>query len=449
MSRLVRWLPVAGIAVIAPVALVATAAPDATPRTRITIWATPNAFGGASYGMATPPTGALVAEQREVLVSASGEASLAEIATTVDPASVHVRDLTEPGATISEQRFVPGATTATELLGRRIGAKVTVVTAKGEVAGTLRAVDDQVLVLETTTGLSVLRRDAAQDIRFAAAAGDRPTLAWRLSAKKPGKHAIELVYRVGGLAWAADYLAVLDGTGQQLDFSARATIKNSSGGAFDAAEVTLVGADAHATRFTLPQPVSLRTGDQVELMPSRFGAKARQVAVFEAPAGDMIALESPNTDCTSYTGSTEGASYTALEIDVPAQTMLPAGRVRLFRRKGGALEIVGEDQLAATTGVARIKTAAAAELTGERTAATCNVDERARTLREKVELKLTSTSSKPLDIVVRETMWRWSTWKVESEDHKGQRALPQIQEYRVRVPARGTQSLSYTVLYTW
>jgi len=87
-----------------------------------------------------------------------------------------LRDLTEPGVAITEQRYVPGVTTPTDMLMRRIGESVTVVTAKGDVTGVLRAVDDSSLVVEIGAGdqkrLSVMRRDGfVQDVRVASGPG--------------------------------------------------------------------------------------------------------------------------------------------------------------------------------------------------------------------------------------------------------------------------------------
>src|SRR2546423_14053426 len=95
----------------------AGAGAGASARTQITVWSAPaaNAQGGATYGAATvPSSGAMITEQRE-LDLAGGEVRITGIATTVDPASVQLRSLTDPsGVTVSEQRFVPGATTPDE-----------------------------------------------------------------------------------------------------------------------------------------------------------------------------------------------------------------------------------------------------------------------------------------------------------------------------------------------
>src|SRR5262249_9524219 len=147
-------------------------------RTQITVWsATPppaGAFGGLEYGGYPPTTGAMITERRDVDL-VDGEARIAGVPPTPDPGSVQLRDLTDASAQVREQRFLAGAATPTELLIRRIGEPITVITSKGELAGALRAVDDQTIVVEVGTGdqrrLQLLRRDGyVQDIRIASGA---------------------------------------------------------------------------------------------------------------------------------------------------------------------------------------------------------------------------------------------------------------------------------------
>jgi hypothetical protein len=457
-----------GLAMLVAVAL---AAPG-TARTRITVWAQPTAaqlaaYGGAAYGGFAPTTGALITEQREVDVAPNGEVRIAGVASSLDAASVQLRDLAEPGVAITEQRFVPGASTPTELLQRHIGDQVTIVTTKGDVTGTLRSADEQTLVVETAGRLAVMRRDGyVQDVRLPGGALDKPTLVWRLATKKPGKHGVEISYRTDGITWSADYLAVLDDSGGKLDFSAWATIKNTTTAAFDGAEITLVSGGNAATagptaaslgaprRFTLKAPVKIGANDsvQVELAPPRTGAKVRSVVAYEAMADpSSTTVGEPNLECTSYNGSGMGTgrAEVAVELDVPAGATLPDGRVRLFRRHSDRLEVVSEDQLHAAAGVARVRVGPSSEVVGERRAITCNVDEQARTMTEKLEVRVENKGKQAVDVVIREFMWRWLVWRIDAEDRKGATVTPQTHEYRLRVPSKGAQTVTNTVVYTW
>lgn len=486
-----RAVAIDTLAIAATVALLATDAGAGGAKTSITVWATPSAavagynqYGGFGYGgYAAPPSGAMITEQREVNVTSGGEVRISGIAATIDPATVQLRSLTDPGGlSVTEQRFVPGATTPDEILTRHVGDTVTIVTPKGEVTGVLRSVDAQALVLEVGTAdarrLQVMRRDSyVQDIRLPVGKGsDKPSLVWRLAAKKAGKHDVEVTYRAEGLAWSADYLALFDENAKTIDFSAWATLRNATGTDFDGAELTLVSGGQSAavnvynpygmpphqaiptTRFTVPTPVHVGNGEsvQVELMPPKIGAKARSIVAFEAVQDLSPNYQAyPATDCgmLNATVAGSGRAEVAVEVDLQGVKQLPDGRVRVFKRAKGSdrLEVLAEDQLRTSNGAARIRLAAHTELTGERRTSNCQLDERARTLSEKVEVKVENKGKTAVDVVVREFMWRYPVWRIDPADEigaKGVKGAPQTQEYRVSIPANGKKTITYVVQYS-
>jgi len=472
--RVVPWLVVAIGASAVAVMSVGHAGPGS--RTSITIWGAPatpvapaSLYGGQAYGAASTPTGAMIVDRREVDVAANGEIRIAGVPATLDPASVQLRSIGE-SFTVSEQRFVPGAATPDEILQRHVGEPITVTTPKGEVAGVLRSVDAQALVVEVGSGdqrrLQVMRRDGfVQDIHLAIAAGsDRPSLVWRVAAKKPGKHEVEVSYRAEGLAWTTDYLAILDEAQHALDFSAWATVKNATSATFENAELTLVDPAAAAAaagkpvaapaRFTVPGAVRLGSGEsvQVELFPPRTAAKPRTVVVFEAMPDQSASFQQfQAVDCNQLATSVGTArAEVALEVDVPTKAALPDGRVRLFKRTGSRLEVVTEDPLRSIAGVARIRLSPDADVTGERHAVSCNYDEHAHVIKEKIEVKLENKGKQAVDVVAREFLWRWPMFKIESDESpRGTRAGAQTQEYRLSLPAGGKKSITYTVVYSW
>ncbi|HVK74613.1 MAG TPA: DUF4139 domain-containing protein [Kofleriaceae bacterium] len=440
-------------------------------RTSVSIWKS-GAAGGYGYGGAGAPGGAFVTHRREVEIAGDGAVKFPGVTAGIDPATVEFRSVTDPaGTAVVEQRFVNDLLNAEALLHRQLGKPVTVVLARGEVAGTLRAVSAESLVIETAAhGLEIVRRgDHVVDIRLGAASFDQePTLEWKVITKKPGKHTVDVSYRTAGLSWQPEYTAVL-GDGDAVDFTAWATVSNQSGLALDRAELTLVAgtlatapvgarapigaAPPAPVQFKVARPADLPSGQamQVELAPRRAGVAARRRIVLEAIADQSPSYQtSPAYDCYAYTPGGGPRAEQMLELDGGGQ-ILPEGRLRVFRRQGAELLVVGEDTLRVNraTGALRLRVGVASELTAERRQVECRQDGGGRSMRSRIEVRIENKGKAATDVVVREYLYRWSNWKIEAEDVKGARAGGSAYEFVVKVPAGASKAVSYTVVYSW
>jgi len=213
---------------------------------------------------------------------------------------------------------------------------------------------------------------------------------------------------------------------------------------------------ATPVRFTVPTPVHLGNGEsvQVELVPPRTAIKARSVVTFEAVPDTSASFQGfPAMDCNQVAGGGAGTARAevAVELDVPGSVALPDGRARLFKRKGDKLEVVSEDPLRTSPGIARVRLAPDSDIVGERRALSCTGDEHTRTIHEKIEVKIENKGKQATDVVVREFMWRWPVWRIDSADESphGVRAGTQTQEYRVNLPPGAKKTVTYSVVYTW
>jgi hypothetical protein len=453
----------------------AVAGANASDGTSITVWRA-GATGGATYGGggSAVASGAYVVERRTMDVPASGEVTLPGVSTMVDAATVQLRSATDPaGTAVVEQRMIAGGATPDALLARRVGKSITVVTDHGEVAGTLRAFDADTLVVEVGSGkdaaVEILRRgEHVVDIKMPLdqPVVDQPTLVWRVTAQKPGPQQLEISYRTDGVTWEPDYSAIYDEAKQTVDFSAWATVTNGTGAEWKDADLTLAtgdggaaatGAPAHAPQasFKVPRRVHVGAGEtiQVELLPAKKAASSRKVIVVEPVPDQSAAYQAyPAQECYAYAPPGQGAKADlALEVDTPGSQGLPEGRVRLLRKTGDKLEVGGEDVLRvnAATSTARIRLAAAPDVTSEQRQLDCRFDDHARQLHERMEVKVENHGKQAADAIVRVFMYRWPSWKMEAEDEKGTRAGAQVQEYKLRVPAGGSKTLTYAVVYSW
>lgn len=487
-----------GVAVLLA-AVVASATADKgeqDDKTTVTIWRAPaNAvpqygygyqygYGGYTYAGATPGDAAFISHRRSVEVAAEGELRFPGVSNKIDPSTVQFRSLTDAkGTSVVEQRYAYDLGSPEKLMRRYVGKQVTVTTSRGEVVGILRGIDAEALVIETGTGkaraVEIIRRgDNLLDVKLAAgddALATVPTLVWKVVSKKPGKQSIDVSYRTEGMRWDADYTAILDEKKDSVDLSAWATITNDTGVEFKDTELVLVTGlldnaqqqpaypGAYVTRapstppasFTVPRDVTIAAGGtvQVELMPARSGVASRRVVVYETMIDQSASYQTyPYQDCYGYAAASGARGELALEVDAPSKgAVLPEGRVRVFKRKGESLELLGEDTLKvnASTGNARLRLGSDEVVSGERRQVECKFDDRTRSLREKVEIKVENKGKEAVEVILKEYMYRWINWRMDAEDVAGSKAANQTQEYRVKLAGNSKKTFTYTVIYSW
>lgn len=460
--------------------------------------AVPGGFGyggGYLHGAPLAASGAfaMVVEKRPVdLVAGDNVVRVSGVAARLDPTTVQFASETDPAHTVvMEQRFAYDLASPDTLLERHVGREIVLVTAGGEVRGTLLSFDPHHVVLETGDATYpvrlVQRGQNVRDIRLGAVDGGlvaQPTLEWKVNAARAGRHVAEVSYQTAGMSWAADYTAVLDPAKRAVDLSGWVSLTNRSGASFRGATVVLVsggalqvapaghtgyvaarpdaGVAARARVFPLGGAIDLRDGASVqrELFPPRAGARTEEVLVYEPLANAAYyASGYPNNDCSAYTfQAVKTTSDRFVEATLPpgpkgAAPALPEGTVRVYRRvAGAALELIGADPMVATgTGAVRLRTGASDEVKGERRQVTgsCQPDPSGRALTEKIEVKVTNGGQRPVQVVVREHLQRWSTWSLKEESQKGTRVGLVTQEYRLKLPAGASKTVSYTVTYSW
>jgi hypothetical protein len=443
-------------------------------------------YGGVGYGgyaMAGQSGSgyAVIAERRALdLVKGDNQVSFVGVAAGIDPSTVQFHSVTDPdGTSVVEQSFAYDLASPEALLARYRGHRITAVTSDGEVSGTLLAHDGGRLVLDTGDSklpVRIVERSGLRDIRFSALDGGlvtEPTLRWRIRAGRAGRHQADVSYRASGLAWSADYAAVLDGASNKVDLSGWVTVSNQSGTDFSDAKLTLVSSSAPATPqvytgyigaspsssapevYPLDRPATLPSGAtvQLELFAPTAGARSRELIVYEPLANTAFyASGYPNSDCYAYQYQpVRSSSDRVLEVTPGRRHALPDGRLRVFRRAAdGTLGMIGEDQVVPDEhGALRVRVGTTEDIKGERRQLECRPDQSGRALAEKIEVKVSNASKKAAHVVVREYMQRWSNWTVSGESVKSRRSGQVAEEYALDIPAGGSKTVTYTVNYVW
>ena len=175
-----------------------------------------------------------------------------DIAATVNPATVHFKSLTQPGALgVLEQNYEYDLLEPDKLLRKYVGRDVTLVrvrtqngtTSEEEVRARLLSYNNGPvwqIGKEIVTGLH------ADHIRFPELPGNlhsRPTLIWTLQNRGAAAHRVEASYLAGKLAWNADYVLTVARDDKSADLDGWVTLTNGSGTAFNNARLQLVAGD--------------------------------------------------------------------------------------------------------------------------------------------------------------------------------------------------------------
>jgi hypothetical protein len=132
---------------------------------------------------------------------------------------------------------------------------------------------------------------------------------------------------------------------------------------------------------------------------------------------------------------------------------LPAGRIRVSQldKADDSLEFIGEDTIDHTPKdeLVRVKLGSAFDVVGERRQVDFAVDTKARWLEEEIEVKLRNHKAQPVDVVVKENLYRWSNWKILTKTHNFTKEDSRTINFPVKVPKDGEAVVRYRVRYTW
>jgi hypothetical protein len=132
---------------------------------------------------------------------------------------------------------------------------------------------------------------------------------------------------------------------------------------------------------------------------------------------------------------------------------LPAGRVRVSQldKKDDALEFIGEDVIGHTPNdeTVRVKLGSAFDVVGERRQVEFNVDSNARRMDETIEIEVRNHKAEPVDVIVRETLLRWSRNDVVEASQPYNRIDASTVEFPVKIAQDGTATVRYKARYRW
>jgi hypothetical protein len=454
----------------------------------------PNAMGVPGY--------ALVRDERDMKIrQGRSQLSFTDVAALIDPTTVTFASLTDPATRVLEQNFQFDLVSTQKLLLKYIDKQVTVDKNVGNgvqpITGTLLSATDGI-VLKGNDG-SIYSLPAYSSVRFPDLPGGlntRPTLVWDINSPAGGNQKTRVTYQTGGVTWWADYNLIFnegaDANSGLLDLSAWVSIINQSGATYGNAKLKLIAGDVNRVQppmqdrmfrkevmmqaaeapavagfvqkdffefhlYTLGRPTTLPNNStkQIELFDQARQIPAKKILLYY---GAPIPYVYP----TAYTDRDIGVEMNK-KVDVYLEfkndkqfglgVPLPAGRIRVSQldKADDSLEFIGEDTIDHTPKdeLVRVKLGSAFDVVGERRQVDFAVDTKARWLEEEIEVKLRNHKAQPVDVVVKENLYRWSNWKILTKTHNFTKEDSRTINFPVKVPKDGEAVVRYRVRYTW
>ena len=456
---------------------------------------------GVPNAMAVPGY-ALVRDEREMKIrQGRSQLSFTDVAALIDPTTVTFTSLSDPATRVLEQNFQFDLVSTQKLLLKFIDREITVDKNAGNtvtpITGTLLSATDGI-VLRGKDG-SIYSLPGYTSVRFPDLPGGlntRPTLVWDVYSNAGGNQKTRVTYQTGGITWWADYNLIFnegaDANSGLLDLSAWVSIINQSGASYADAKLKLIAGDVHRVQpeadmvskrarvsmameaaaapagfeqkdffefhlYTLGRPTTLPNNStkQIELFDQAKQIPAKKVLAYYGLQNAYL-YDSPYTDRNLGVQMNkkvdvylEFKNDKAYGLGVP----LPAGRLRVSQldKADNSLEFIGEDQIDHTPKdeMVRVKLGSAFDVVGERRQVDFTVDSKARWMEEEIEVKLRNHKTQPVEVVVKENLYRWSGWKILTKTHNFVKEDARTVYFPVKVPKDGEAVVRYRVRYTW
>jgi len=448
------------------------------------------------------PGYAMVSQDRKVsLASGRTQLRFTDVAALIDPTTVQFVSLSDPENTkVLEQNFQFDLVSTQKLLSKYVDKTVTVQVVQGtqsiEITGTLLSAGDG-LVLRGADG-QIRAINQYSNLRFAELPGGlitRPTLLWDISARKAGEQTARVSYQTAGMTWWADYNLTFtpgaDANSGFVDVGAWVSIVNQSGAGYEDAKLKLIAGDVQRAQprarleevtlsaarrspaaedagfaekpffeyhlYTLGRRTSLpeNSTKQLELFDAARHVPARKTLMYFGQAG-MYYGPGVNAERSYGTNFNKKVDvYLEFKNDEKSGlgAPLPKGRVRVSQidTADHGLEFIGEDVIDHTPKNERVlvKLGSAFDVVGERRQVDFAVDSKAKWMEEEIEVKLRNHKTEPVDVQVRENLFRWSNWTMQSSSAAYEKGDARTLYFALKVPADGEQTVRYRVRYTW
>jgi len=449
------------------------------------------------------PGYAVVKEERPfTFAKGVGELSFTGVAALLDPTTVSFISLDDEATKVLEQDYRFDLVSNEKLIQRFIGRTVRVMVTQGSDSlmhsGTLLSASGGIVLQKEGGGVVTI---ADYDtIDFPSLPGGlltKPTLVWKTYSPAGGEQSARMAYQTTGITWWADYNLIFtpggDANSGTLDVAAWVSILNQSGGTYEDAKLKLIAGDVNRAPnskmmrssasvrmemdmsarsapkgfeeksffeyhiYTLGRPATIpdNSTKQLELFDPARSVPAHKVLVYDG--GGMGYSRGGRYQDNGFRTNTNAKVEVFLRFDNDEDSGLgipmPQGRVRVSQTDtaDGSLEFIGEDTIDHTPRNEEIliKLGNAFDVVGERRQVKFNLDSSRKTMTETVEIKIRNRKAEPVDVIVRETLYRWTNWEITSKSDEYEEQNSRTVFFPITLEPDEEKIITYTVRYTW
>ncbi len=412
------------------------------------------------------------------------ELEYGDVASGIQPETVHVLPLGRSGLHVLEQNYQFDLLNPQKLLEKYVGRTVNVYRTNPE-TGAEEAIEAEVL---SVNGGPILRIDGEITFNYPGRFGfpelpdnliPEPTLLWRLDSPG-GRQRVEVSYLTNSLNWRADYVMVLNEDDDEGALTGWVTLTNQSGTAYENARLQLVAGDVRRVSggvvpesrrermmdmamaaeadgftedaffeyhlYTLGRPTDLMNNEQkqVTLLESDgFGVEKRLIFrgaqhYYRGQYGQVTSNEKVGVFLDLENSESNG-------LGMP----LPRGTVRVYKRDHtGSQQFIGEDVIDHTPRdeELRIKMGEAFDVVGDRRQMDYSVI--SSCVSESTwRIDLRNHKDEDVDVTLVEPVG--GDWEILSSTHAYDRVDAWTFTLRPDVSARGETRVEYRVRVRW
>jgi hypothetical protein len=411
-----------------------------------------------------------------------------DIAATVNPATVHIRSLTEPTRLdVLEQNYEYDLLEPAKLLHKYVGRDVTLVRRRAGAGGATSEEEVTAHLLSDNNGPvwringDIVTGLSADHIRFPELPGNlysRPTLIWTLDNRGAAAQRVEASYLAGRLQWSADYVLTVARDDKAADLDGWVTLVNGSGTTFRNAKLQLVAGDLNRVRPMLDQmaesvamraaPAAAPTMAQESFSDYHLYTLGRKTSINNSETKQVSLLNATGfpvrkryvVDGRSYFyrsahpgSATRDAVQVFYELKNESKAGLgmpmPSGTVRVYQAdSSGGVQFVGEDHMAHTPKdeTINLKVGNAFDVTCERKQTDF---EKIATNVYEFEYEITLKNHKAIPVTVEVNEPIGGTWRMVSASHRWAKTDAWAAQFGVAVGVDATELLKYRVRVTY